>query len=119
MLPTFTFFPPPALQNIDDKVAGDRRRRKVQVQIVPLRQEDSKRIQNPLGLEIVVGGLAFQSILAATRKVADFHGRFGVPRQSQHRFRFVGRRVDCFYLRKDRIGLLELFLGLHLATLVR
>lgn len=67
----------------------------------------------------VIGRFAWQSILAAAREIAEFDRCFGVPRQAQHSRRFVGCLVDRFQLREDRVGLLDLFLGLHLATLVR
>ena len=110
---------PPLLQHIDDEIARDRGRGEVQGQIIPLGQQNPKGIQNCFRLEIVVRSFAFQTIRAPTHKIPDFHGRFGVPRYTQHRLGFVRRRVDHFQLREDRIGLLDLFLGLHLATLVR
>jgi len=78
-----------------------------------------KRIQDSIRLKIVVGRLALQTILAPTREIPEFYRCFGIPGQTQDRLGFVRCLVDHFQFREDRIGFLDLFLGLHLATLVR
>ena len=69
--------------------------------------------------EIVVGPFADQAILAATRRLADFYRCFGVQRQTQGSLGFVRRSVDGFQFVEYGVRLLDLFLGLHFATLVR
>jgi hypothetical protein len=80
-------------QTIDDKVAGQPRRRKIEKQFIALRQENAKRGELFLGVKVMVDRLQAHSGAAPSRKRANQDRRFGIERKTQHRFIFLGGLV--------------------------
>jgi len=102
---------PPVTENVRQTIAGDFGSHGIYRQFVPRRKQHTDR-RHPRGwVEIMVGGMDVDAVLAATRILAHIDGGFGIYRKPQHALVCVRLWVDPAQLVEDGVGLGNLFLG--------
>ena len=103
-------FPPPTEQ-VCQTVAGHFGSHGVEGQVIVFGQQNPDGRNGRLRVKVMIGGVDLHPVLAAARRLPDFHRRLGVEGQAQNRGVGIGFGVDLAQSLEDGVGLSDLFLG--------
>jgi hypothetical protein len=102
---------PPLGEPIAQAVAGHLRGHPLHKQFRQRREEETPRGDGRPRLKIVVGGCDVRPRFPPARAGTDLDRRLGIPRDPQDVVRRISSLIELHHVRKDGIGVWDLFCG--------